>query len=91
MEYTHLGKWPGWDFATYVQQEPKTMLGLFHSVAEEVAKDVNPDLFLNNELMENRMDVYVRITNCDVLSENIRDVRYHMNLPPVLLLLLLLV
>ncbi len=67
------------------------MLGLFHSVAEEVAKDVNPDLFLNNELMENRMDVYVRITNCDVLSENIRDVRYHMNLPPVLLLLLLLV
>ncbi|KAK9825592.1 hypothetical protein WJX74_008760 [Apatococcus lobatus] len=75
VEYTHLGKWPGWDFATYVQREPKTMLGIFHEVAQEVAKEQCPDLFLTNELMEIRMDIFVRITNCDVLSESIRDVR----------------
>ena len=75
MEYTHLGKWPGWDFALYVQREPKTMLALFHKVAGEVAKEQMPDLFMNHELMEVRVDIFVRITNCDVLSESIRDVR----------------
>ena len=75
VEYTHLGKWPAWDFATYVQREPKTMLGIFHEVAQEVAKEQCPDLFLTSELMEIRMDIFVRITNCDVLSESIRDVR----------------